>query len=345
LALPDKALKSGSIDVNWSASLNASSYVVQWNGGRSGYGEKSIPADATGTTISSLDGSGFYDIRVLALGRDGGYSASKVVTAIASPGAATAPIVQSNTDFYYPLSRDDPKKYFALITSNPQIFCLYEGCERSLVNRLETKGFFVRWRKVGEPSWSKICTTDFNNLGDKTAECFLPMGTVDNVDYEFQSSEVSITPSGGLVAGDFSYSTFVGPHRDILNKNESDREEKENKALHLNAISRDRFNSYLSYLAKVTKVQKAAAEKALAEKALAEKALAEKALAEKALAEKALAEKALADKAAADKVAGEKTIQTKVVTVKKTTITCIKGKSTKKVSAVKPSCPAGYKKK
>ena len=33
------------------------------------------------------------------------------------------------------------------------------------------------------------------------------------------------------------------------------------------------------------------------------------------------------------------------VEVKKTTITCIKGKTTKKVTAVKPLCPAGYKKK
>jgi hypothetical protein len=33
------------------------------------------------------------------------------------------------------------------------------------------------------------------------------------------------------------------------------------------------------------------------------------------------------------------------VAVKKMTITCIKGKTTKKVTAVKPICPAGYKKK
>jgi hypothetical protein len=33
------------------------------------------------------------------------------------------------------------------------------------------------------------------------------------------------------------------------------------------------------------------------------------------------------------------------LSVKKTTITCIKGKSTKKVTAVKPKCPAGYKQK
>jgi hypothetical protein len=31
--------------------------------------------------------------------------------------------------------------------------------------------------------------------------------------------------------------------------------------------------------------------------------------------------------------------------VKKTTITCVKGKSTKKVTAVAPKCPVGYKKK
>ena len=30
---------------------------------------------------------------------------------------------------------------------------------------------------------------------------------------------------------------------------------------------------------------------------------------------------------------------------KKSTITCVKGKTTKKVIAVKPKCPAGFKKK
>ena len=35
----------------------------------------------------------------------------------------------------------------------------------------------------------------------------------------------------------------------------------------------------------------------------------------------------------------------KVVAPKKTTITCIKGKTSKKVTAVKPKCPKGYKKK
>jgi hypothetical protein len=63
-------------------------------------------------------------------------------------------------------------------------------------------------------------------------------------------------------------------------------------------------------------------------------------------------------KAAADKAAGEKIIAdakaeaarilaaAKAASVKKkTTITCIKGKLTKKVTAVKPACPKGYKQK
>ena len=35
----------------------------------------------------------------------------------------------------------------------------------------------------------------------------------------------------------------------------------------------------------------------------------------------------------------------KAAALKKTTIVCVKGKLTKKVTAVKPKCPAGYKKK
>jgi hypothetical protein len=35
----------------------------------------------------------------------------------------------------------------------------------------------------------------------------------------------------------------------------------------------------------------------------------------------------------------------KPVAVKKTSITCVKGKSSKKVTAVNPKCPAGFKKK
>jgi hypothetical protein len=54
---------------------------------------------------------------------------------------------------------------------------------------------------------------------------------------------------------------------------------------------------------------------------------------------------AAAAKAAAAKVAAAKAAAAKVAALKKTTITCVKGKLTKKVTAVKPVCPAGYKKK
>jgi membrane protein involved in colicin uptake len=37
--------------------------------------------------------------------------------------------------------------------------------------------------------------------------------------------------------------------------------------------------------------------------------------------------------------------EAKAAALKKTTITCVKGKLTKKVTAVKPKCPTGYKKK
>ena len=54
--------------------------------------------------------------------------------------------------------------------------------------------------------------------------------------------------------------------------------------------------------------------------------------------------KAAADKAAADAITAQKAAAAaKASALKKTTITCIKGKLTKTVVAVKPVCPAGYK--
>ena len=71
----------------------------------------------------------------------------------------------------------------------------------------------------------------------------------------------------------------------------------------------------------------------------------EKAAADKAAADKAAADKAAADKAAADKAATDLLAQQKAVASKKIILTCVKGKLTKKVIAVKPACPKGYKKK
>lgn len=61
---------------------------------------------------------------------------------------------------------------------------------------------------------------------------------------------------------------------------------------------------------------------------------------------KAIADKIASDKAAAVKLAEEQAAAAaKAAAAKKITITCLKGKLTKKVTAVKPVCPSGYKKK
>ncbi len=81
------------------------------------------------------------------------------------------------------------------------------------------------------------------------------------------------------------------------------------------------------------------------EKAAADKAAADKAAADKAAADKAATDKAATDKAATDKAAADLLGQQKAVASKKIILTCVKGKLTKKVIAVKPACPKGYKKK
>jgi hypothetical protein len=66
----------------------------------------------------------------------------------------------------------------------------------------------------------------------------------------------------------------------------------------------------------------------------------------KAAEEKAAAEekKVQEEKAAAEaKAAAAKATAAKAAATKKTTITCVKGKLIKKVTAVKPKCPTGYK--
>ena len=59
----------------------------------------------------------------------------------------------------------------------------------------------------------------------------------------------------------------------------------------------------------------------------------------------AAAAKAAAAKAAAAKAAAAKAAAAKAAASKKTTIICVKGKLTKKVTAIKPVCPTGFKKK
>ena len=57
------------------------------------------------------------------------------------------------------------------------------------------------------------------------------------------------------------------------------------------------------------------------------------------------ADKAAADKAAADALAAQQAAQANAAAARKTTITCMRGKLAKTVTAVKPACPGGYKKK
>jgi hypothetical protein len=44
-----------------------------------------------------------------------------------------------------------------------------------------------------------------------------------------------------------------------------------------------------------------------------------------------------------ESIASSTILNAKTLATKKTTITCVKGKLTKKVTAVKPKCPSGYK--
>jgi hypothetical protein len=103
-------------------------------------------------------------------------------------------------------------------------------------------------------------------------------------------------------------------------------------------------------MTKQMSIDKAALDKAAADKAIADaKAIADKAAADKAIADKAAADKAIADaKAYLDKVAADKAAADALANAaaqKKKTLTCVKGKLTKKVTAVNPKCPAGYKPK
>ena len=64
-----------------------------------------------------------------------------------------------------------------------------------------------------------------------------------------------------------------------------------------------------------------------------------------ALAAAELKAKQEAEALAAAELKAKQEADKKASLLKKTTITCIKGKLTKKITAVKPKCPAGYKKK
>jgi hypothetical protein len=110
--------------------------------------------------------------------------------------------------------------------------------------------------------------------------------------------------------------------------------------------------------AKVIADAKAAAEKAAAEKAVADKLIADAkveaarilAVAQAQIEADLKARQEAEAKAAAEKILADAKLEAakilaaaKASATKKTTITCTKGKLTKKVTAVKPKCPRGYK--
>jgi len=94
----------------------------------------------------------------------------------------------------------------------------------------------------------------------------------------------------------------------------------------------------------IEKEAKLAVEKILAEAEAKAQAIRE---AQKLAEAKIEAEQKIAEaKLLAEKIVAEaKAAVAKAAAIKKTTITCVKGKLIKKVTAVKPVCPAGYKKK
>jgi len=77
----------------------------------------------------------------------------------------------------------------------------------------------------------------------------------------------------------------------------------------------------------------------------ANKFLAEQVVLEEKIAAAELKAKQEADAKAAAELKAKQEADAKAAALKKTTITCIKGKLVKKVTAVKPVCPKGYKKK
>lgn len=87
-------------------------------------------------------------------------------------------------------------------------------------------------------------------------------------------------------------------------------------------------------------IEKAAEEAKLAQAAQAAQAKAD--AQSKSSAEAKAAEEAAADKAREEKLRAEIAAQK---ATKKSTITCVKGKTVKKVTGINPKCPSGYKKK
>ena len=354
--LPDNGPKTGSINVSWSPAKNARSYVVQWDGLQSprDFGEKTVPSSQNSYLITGLPGSHQYSIRVLAIGLDGLYSESFTTRAYASPSSSTGPILSGGKGEASVLSSPSGgwvTKEYITIGINPQ------ADSNGQSDYLKTEAFLIRFRKKGETLW-KNADVVLNELprmyfgipvgyypnNKEVREYFLP----DLVsDFEFQVAEVSATPSGGRVVGDWSISLWFGPNRTALNRSELDKRTplgdstgnaeidcyrkstpEQLKCLRIidafmvkGTSALERFEADTVYRDSIKSLQLMASQAAAAE----------------------LKAKQEAEAKAAAEVRVKQEAEAKAAAQKKTTITCVKGKLSRKVTAVKPKCPTGYK--
>ncbi len=398
--LPDNGPKTGSINVSWSPAKNARSYVVQWDGLQSprDFGEKTVPSSQNSTLITGLPGSHQYNIRVLAIGLDGLYSESFSTRAYASPSSSTGPILsggKGEARVQTGPSREWVTKEYIRISITPQ------ADSNGQTDKLKTEAFLTRFRKNSETLWKNadVVLNELPRLYYGTPVGFYPNnGDIRQYflpdlvsDFEFQVAEVSATPSGGRVVGDWSISMWFGPNRTALNRSELDKRtplgdstgNAETECYRKSTPERlkclriidafmvkgtsalERFEADSAYRDSIAHLQLLASQAAAELKAKQEaeaKAAAElkakqeaeaKAAAElkakqeaeaKAAAELKAKQEAEA-KAAAELKAKQEAEAKAAAAKKKSTITCVKGKLVKRVTAVKPKCPSGYTKK
>jgi hypothetical protein len=171
------------------------------------------------------------------------------------------------------------------------------------------------------------------NLKDYERYKKAPLGNFDSVEIEgLQLANTGIDSGKGLLVSNKSRSeikTYLG---NLLLQAKAKEEAEAKAAAELRAKQEEEAKAVVELKAKQEAEAKAAAELRAKQEAEA-KAVAELRAKQEAEA-KAVAELRAKQEAAA-----------KLAATKKTTITCVKGKLTKKVTAMKPACPAGYKKK
>ena len=163
-----------------------------------------------------------------------------------------------------------------------------------------------------------------------------------------------MTPSGGRAVGDWSISEWFGPNRTALNRSELDKRtplgdstRAADAQCYLKSTSPERLECLRKVDAFMTRgtsaLERFEADSAYRESIERRQLLASQAAAELKAKQDAEAKAAAELKAKQD--ADAKAAAAKVAASKKFTITCVQGRLTKKVTAVKPVCPKGYKKK